>query len=306
MGIPLEHIGIFLREHLLGDGLAHHLADFAIARPDVLEKDLLSALVHAERLLQQVGIHRASERVGDDQRRRGKIIRAHVGVHATLEVAVAGQNGGRDQILVVDRLGNLGSQRPRIAYAGCAAKAHEIVPELIELLLQPRFAQILRHDLRSRRQGGFDPGLHRQPLGHRLTCKQSRPDHDTRVRCVCAGGDRGDHHIAVPEIMISALDRNTAGCAGLCKILVERGRKRWVQVKDSFSPSPSLPNSFSIAVAKPDFTSLRATRSCGRFGPASEGSTSSSSSLSTSVKTDPGSTWCGTCPAPWRKPLPIR
>ena len=145
-------------------------------------------------------------------------------------------------------------------------KPTRLYPSLSSLLLQPRFAQILRHDLRSRRQGGFDPGLHRQPLGHRLTCKQSRPDHDTRVRCVRAGGDRGDHHIAVPEIMISALDRNTAGCAGLCKILVERGRKRWVQVGNiSFSPSPSLPNSFSIAVAKPDFTSLRATRSCWPF-----------------------------------------
>ena len=37
--------------------------------------------------------------------------------------------------------------------------------------------------------------------------------------------------------------------------------------------SAALPNSLSIAIAKPALTSFRATRSCGRLGPASEGST---------------------------------
>src|ERR1700694_5728490 len=36
--------------------------------------------------------------------------------------------------------------------------------------------------------------------------------------------------------------------------------------------SPALPNSLSMACAKPALTSLRSTRSCGRLGPASEGS----------------------------------
>ena len=56
----------------------------------------------------------------------------------------------------------------------------------------------------------------------------------------------------------------------------------------SLPPSPPLLNSFSIAMVKPALTSLSATRSCGRLGPASEGSTCDSSSLSTSVKTGSG------------------
>src|SRR5215468_7747396 len=52
--------------------------------------------------------------------------------------------------------------------------------------------------------------------------------------------------------------------------------------------SPPLPNSLSIEDVKPCLTSLRAMRSCGRFGPASDGSTEESSSLSTSVKTGSG------------------
>src|SRR5271157_611196 len=51
------------------------------------------------------------------------------------------------------------------------------------------------------------------------------------------------------------------------------------------SISDALPNSRSIDWAKPFLTSLSATRSCGRFGPASDGSIEPSSSLSTSVKT---------------------
>src|SRR5712691_292981 len=58
--------------------------------------------------------------------------------------------------------------------------------------------------------------------------------------------------------------------------------------KISLPPSPPLLYSLSIAVAKPAFTSLSATRSCGRLGPASDGSTCDSSSLSTSVKTGSG------------------
>ena len=52
----------------------------------------------------------------------------------------------------------------------------------------------------------------------------------------------------------------------------------------------SLPllNSLSIAPAKPFFTSFSSTRSCGRFGPASEGSTEPSSSFITSVNTGSG------------------
>src|SRR5262249_58273292 len=57
--VALEHVGIFPGEDLLGDGLANERVDLAARWPDVLEKDLLALLVEAERLLRQIGIHRA-------------------------------------------------------------------------------------------------------------------------------------------------------------------------------------------------------------------------------------------------------
>ena len=103
VGIALEHVGIFFGEHLLGDGLAHDGVDLAARRPDIFQKDLVPLLVHAQRLLEQVAIHRACERVGDDQRRRGEIVGAHVGVDAALEIAIAREHRRGDEILVVDR-----------------------------------------------------------------------------------------------------------------------------------------------------------------------------------------------------------
>ena len=42
---------------------------------------------------------------------------------------------------------------------------------------------------------------------HGVAREQAGADHDRRVRGVGAGGDRGDHHIAMAEIEIGALDR---------------------------------------------------------------------------------------------------
>src|SRR5262249_40026601 len=98
-------------------------------------EDLLTLLVEAQRLLHKIGIHRARERISNDQRRRGEIIRAHVGVDAPFEIAIAGEHGGSNEILVVYRLGNLWRERPGISDVGGAAEADEIVAELVEVLL---------------------------------------------------------------------------------------------------------------------------------------------------------------------------
>src|SRR3981189_3615915 len=134
--VALEHVGVFAREHLLGDALADHRVDLAAGRPDVAQEHLLSLLVDAERRLGDVDIHRARDRIGDDQWGRSQIVGAHVRVDAALEIAVARQHGGGHQIVLVDRLGNLRRQRARIADAGGAAEADQVEAELVEVLLQ--------------------------------------------------------------------------------------------------------------------------------------------------------------------------
>ena len=93
------------------------------------------------------------------QRRRGKIVRLHIGRDAALEVAVAGQHRGGDQPLVVDRLGDRRRQRTGIADAGGAAEADEVKADLVEFFLQAGLFEIFGNDLRAGSQRGLDPGL---------------------------------------------------------------------------------------------------------------------------------------------------
>ena len=119
----------------------------------------------------------------------------------------------------------------------------------------------------------FTHGFDGQALGHRLAGQQAGAHHHVRIRRIGAGGDRGDHHVAMTEIVLSALDRHAFREPALEKFLSNEVASEGCRSKISLPPSPPLLNSFSIAMAKPAFTSLSATRSCGRFGPASDGST---------------------------------
>ena len=186
VGVAVEHAGIFGLEHLRGDGVVDEILDFLAGRPDVREIDGLAALVVADRLLGEVDLHRAGERVGDDQRRRGEIVGAHVGIDAPLEIAIAREHRGRDEIVLGDRRRNRRRQRARIADAGRAAVADDVEAELVERLLQFGGFEIFLDDLAARRQRGLHPRLDgRGPWRRR--CARGGPRRSSRSdwRCWC-------------------------------------------------------------------------------------------------------------------------
>ena len=86
--------------------------------------------------LRQIDIDASGQREGDDQRRRHQEVRFDVLMHARFEIAIAGKHGGRDEIVIVDRLLDLRMERPGIADAGRATVTDEIESELIEICLQ--------------------------------------------------------------------------------------------------------------------------------------------------------------------------
>jgi hypothetical protein len=88
--------------------------DFLVGRPDVLEEHVLAVLALADRGGGEVFDHRALQRVGDDQRRRGEEVRAHVGRDAAFEVAVAREHRGGDEAVFVDRLADRFGSGPEL------------------------------------------------------------------------------------------------------------------------------------------------------------------------------------------------
>ena len=85
-----------------------------------------------------------------------------MGVYTSLEVAVAGEDGGHDDIALVHSFGDGIGKRSRIADAGGAAIAHKVEPQRIEILLQTGRGVIVRNHLASWCQRGLDPRFHRE------------------------------------------------------------------------------------------------------------------------------------------------
>ena len=177
-------------------------------RPDVLQEHRLAAWRGPDRLGDHVGPDRALERISHDQRRRGEIIGAAIGRDAAFEIAVAGKHADRDQVLVIDRLADRLGERAGIADAGRAAIADKVEAKRVEIVGKPAGLEIIGDHLAAGRKAGLDPRLGHQALLARLARNEAGGDQHRRVGGVGATGDRGDHDVAVADVIILAFDRD--------------------------------------------------------------------------------------------------
>jgi len=113
--------------------------------------------------------------------KRRQIIGPHVGIHAALEIAIAGEHRGGNQIALVDGFRDVLGQRPGIADAGRATKADQVEAERIKRFLQSRFFIIFGHHLRAGSERRLHPWLDREALLHRFFGHQAGGDHDRWV-----------------------------------------------------------------------------------------------------------------------------
>ena len=160
-------------EHLRAHRALDGLADLLARRPQVAQIDVHAVSIDADRVVDDVRVHRARQRVGDHQRRRRQVVHLHVGVDATLEVAVARQHRDDRQVVLGHRLRHRARQRPRVADARRAAVADEVEAERLEVVGQPGVVEVLRHDLRARRQRRLHPRLGLRPRATAL--RATRP-----------------------------------------------------------------------------------------------------------------------------------
>ena len=105
---------------------------------------------------------------------------------ARLEVAVAGEHRGADQVVLHDGLLDRLRQRAGIADAGGAAVADDVEAELLQVGQQAGCLQVFGHDARSRRERGLDVRLDREALLDRLLREQAGGEQHARDwRCWC-------------------------------------------------------------------------------------------------------------------------
>ena len=219
-----EHVGVVVGEHLRRDRLADHPLDLAERGPEVLEKDVVPVLVLPERVTEEVDVHRAGQRVGDDQRRGREVVHLHVGVDPALEVAVAGQHAHDGEVLLVDRGAHLGDEGSGVADARRTAVADEVEAELVEVRREAGLLVVVADHLGTRRQRRLDPRLALQSLLHGVLGEQRGRDHHARVGRVGARRDRGDHDGAVVDHGLLAVEGHGHRVARAAAVL--RGRRR--------------------------------------------------------------------------------
>ena len=165
----------------------------------------MPGFVVAERLVDDVEIHAARERVGDHQRRRSEIIRAALGIDAALEIAVAAEHRYGDEVIVLDGFADGFGQRAAVADAGGAAVADEVEAQRFEIGPETRLFDVIGDDFRAGREAGLHPGLRGQSALDRLLCKQPGAEHQRGIRGVRAACDCGDDHGAVGELEFVAV-----------------------------------------------------------------------------------------------------
>ena len=133
--IALKDVCVFGDESLAGDGLFDQFRNLLRGRPDVFQEDVIAVLVLTERFRRQIDVQRPGQRVSDDQRRGGEVVRPHVRADPPLEVAVAGKDGGGDQIALRNRLRQFRLNRAGVADAGGAAITDEVEADSVQILL---------------------------------------------------------------------------------------------------------------------------------------------------------------------------
>src|SRR5215204_2095220 len=157
-------VGVLLLVQVRVEGsldLAPHLL---LRRPDILQVDWVSVCVMPERLIDEVYIHRSSQGIGDDERRRGQVVRPDIRVDPTLEVAVAREDSGDHEVVLVDRLGDLLRKRPRVPDARRTPVSHDVELQLLQVRQEVRGLQVLGNHLRAWSEARLHVGLYREPL----------------------------------------------------------------------------------------------------------------------------------------------
>ncbi len=130
---------------------------------------------------------------------------------AALEVAVARQDGRRDEAVLLDGVRDRLGQRPRVADAGGAAVAHQVEAQLVEERGQAGAVEVAGHRPAAGGEARLDPGRRSQAPLDGLLGQQPRAHHHRRVGGVGAARDGRDRDRAGGQREAVAIGRDFHG-----------------------------------------------------------------------------------------------
>ena len=165
----------------------HERVDLRIGRPDVGQMHRRAVCARAERVVQQIHVHRARQRVGDHERGRGQVVLRHVRRDAPFEVAIARQHAGQLDLVchVMQRI----HHGPRVADAAHAPETARVKAQGAQTLHEPRPLQQKLGGLAARREDGLHPRLGGKSRFGGFLRHEAARQHHARI-----GGRRAARH----------------------------------------------------------------------------------------------------------------
>ena len=153
--------------------------------------------------------HAARKRVGDDERRRGQVVRLNLRMDAAFEVAIARKYRRDDERFIGPQRSRATSSGsgPLVADACGATVAHEIEAERVEILRETRaLEQIIGNDFGAGCERSSSPmACADEAFFQRLFSRRSpAPINTRRIRRVRARRDRRDDDRAVAQLIGAA------------------------------------------------------------------------------------------------------
>ncbi len=216
------NLAVLLHEHLRLQRLADRVPDLVSGGPDVLEVYRLAAGVMPQRIVDKIDVQTTGYCIRNHQHGRRQIVGPHLRVDPRLEVAVTGQHGRHDQLMLGDGSGYGFRQRPAVAYARGAAVPHHVESQSFQIFSESGRVEVPGYNLRPRRHARLDPRLTLEPPGARLPRHKPRTNHHGRVGGVGAARDcRYDHrsiaHVEPVTVIFNLCFHHNIGCGRRCR-----------------------------------------------------------------------------------------
>ena len=183
---PLKTVGVSAREHLLWSDCCDRLGDLALGRPDVAQVDRLAASVDAERLAAEVDLHRAGERIGDDQRRRGEVVGATSALTRPSKLRLPESTAAATRSPSLTALEISAGSGPELPMQVVQPKPTRLKPSASSGSVSPASLEIVGDHLRAGRQRRLHPRLLVSPRATAFGRAARRRPSRAGSRCWCS------------------------------------------------------------------------------------------------------------------------
>lgn len=226
VGVEIEKIRIFLREKIEGEVIGDEVMDLMSGRKDIEKIERIEVIVLEKRLIGKVISKSEWKGMGEEERRRGKVIGMKIRRKEELKVKIERKKWRRDEEILIDSIGDRGRKRKGIEDEGSEEEEEKVEEERVEIIMEEGVLEIGGEEMREGRKRGIEKWISIEEIGERVEGKKERGDKKDRVRGVGERSDGGNKKIEMEKIEVLKIEGIEGGMeSGIIVLGLKRGRE---------------------------------------------------------------------------------